>query len=69
MTTNIPVLQTKDPKVSYRTGSTLPAEYRLAERPNGTLVLQGKYHWHEYSGDGKVVLSGHDWKTLETVKL
>jgi len=40
-----------------------PEQYRLAKKPDGTLVLQGAcYRWK----DGKL---GHDWRDIPTVEL
>jgi len=41
-----------------------PDAYRLAKKPDGTLILQGAYFWQE----GKTYY-GHDWRDIPTVDL
>lgn len=48
----------------FRTESTVPFNYRLTKKPDGTLVLQGAYAWRE--GFGK---SGHEWRDIPTVDI
>lgn len=45
-----------------RAESTTPAAYRLMEKADGRLVLQGAYQWSEGS------VGGHEWRDVETVK-
>jgi hypothetical protein len=41
-----------------------PSEYRLARKPDGTLVLQGAYHWTQ-GWDGH----GFEWRDIPTVDI
>ena len=43
--------------------STMPAQYRLAKKPDNTLVLQGLFTWQ------KGLLKGAEWEDLPTVEL
>ncbi len=47
-----------------RTESTAPMGYRLAKKPDGTLILQGAYLWQEGWNN-----YGHEWRDIETVEL
>lgn len=47
-----------------RIESSTPGAYRLAKKPDGTLVLQGAYLWQQ--GFYK---SGHEWRDIPTVDL
>jgi hypothetical protein len=47
-----------------RTEKTTPDAYRLAKRPDGTLVLQGAYMWQKGWNN-----YGHDWRDIPTVDL
>lgn len=47
-----------------RIESGAPSAYRLAKKPDGTLVLQGAYMWHE-----GLARSGHEWRDIPTVDL
>ena len=47
-----------------RAESTTPCAYRLAKIPDGELVLQGSYVWHEGWNN-----SGHEWRDIPTVEL
>ena len=47
-----------------RTESTVPAAYRLAKKPDETLVLQGAYSWQEGWNT-----FGHEWRDIPTVDL
>ena len=46
-----------------RTESSTPTQYKLGRKPDGELVLQGLYFWHQ----GK--LTGYIWRDIETVEL
>lgn len=53
------------PSISQtRTESTAPVAYRLAKKPDGTLVLQGAYFWMENFND-----CGHEWRDIPTIDL
>lgn len=45
-----------------RIESTTPAAYRLMQKTDGRLVLQGAYTWSKGS------VGGHEWRDIETVK-
>lgn len=47
-----------------RVESLTPALYRLAKKPDGTLVLQGAYTWHQGGCKG-----GHEWRDIPTVEV
>jgi len=47
-----------------RTEKTSPDGYRLAKKPDGTLVLQGAYFWQEGWNT-----YGHEWRDIPTVDL
>ncbi len=47
-----------------RTEKTTPDAYRLAKKPDGTLVLQGAYMWQEGWNN-----YGHEWRDIPTVEL
>ena len=46
-----------------RIESKSPAEYRLARKPDGTLILQGAYMWHDGYN------SGHEWREIPIVDI
>ena len=48
----------------YRNQDLTPCMYRLANLPNGEMVLQGAYRWYE--GFDKC---GFDWKAVPTFAL
>lgn len=54
----------KTPSIAHRSISLKAFDYRLANKSDGTLVLQGCYTWHE--GLSK---SGIEWRDLPTVSL
>lgn len=45
-----------------RTEKPVPDAYRLARKPDGTLVLQGAYMWQEGWNT-----YGHEWRDIPTV--
>lgn len=45
-----------------RVSESIPREYRLAVKADGTIVLQGKLYWQE-----GFVNYGYDWKDMPTV--
>ena len=47
-----------------RSENTDPSGYRLAKKPDGTLVLQGAYFWQEGWNT-----YGHEWRDIPTVDL
>ena len=48
--------------VAARIESTVPAAYRLMQKNDGRLVLQGAYTWSQGSE------GGYEWRNIETVK-
>ena len=46
-----------------KTRSNVPVFYRLAKKPDGTLVLMGAYQWQEGSR------YGHEWGEMPTVEI
>lgn len=46
-----------------RVEKTTPDAYRLAKKPDGTVVLQGAYMWQEGRN------YGHEWRDIPTVEL
>jgi len=42
--------------------SNQPVAYRLVQKVDGTLVLQGAFYWTEGSN------GGHDWEDIPTIK-
>lgn len=44
-----------------RTEYRAPAAYRLLQKKDGTLVLQGAYYWTQGA------LGGHEWRDIPTV--
>jgi hypothetical protein len=46
--------------INARTEDTLPRQYRLLQKLNGTIVLQGAYYWFESSK------SGSEWRDIPT---
>ena len=48
--------------VARRLESQAPAAYRLMEKADGKIVLQGAYQWSQ--GD----TGGHEWRDIEPVK-
>lgn len=47
-----------------RMEKTAPDAYRLAKKPDGTMVLQGAYMWQEGWNN-----YGHEWRDIPTVEL
>lgn len=47
-----------------RIEKTTPDAYRLVKKPDGTVVLQGAYMWHEGWNN-----YGHEWRDIPTVEL
>ncbi len=41
-----------------------PDAYRLAKKPDGTLILQGAYMWHKGWSE-----RGHEWRDIPTIEL
>jgi hypothetical protein len=47
--------------VASKVRSSQPVAYRLVQKINGTLVLQGAFYWTEGSN------GGHDWEDIPTI--
>jgi len=56
-----PYTATSTIDTTTRVESTTPSCYRLGRKPDGTLVLQGLYFWHQ----GRT--TGYVWSDIETV--
>ena len=59
----------EQPTIMVHTGATTgavrmenstPTSYRLAQYPDGSLVLQGAFQWHQGSQ------YGHEWRDIPT---
>lgn len=47
--------------VATKEVTVFPINYRLAKKEDGTLILQGCFHWRQGTSGGQ------EWKDLETV--
>lgn len=47
--------------VADRVRSNQPVAYRLMQKADGTMVLQGAFYWTEGSN------GGHDWEDIPTI--
>ena len=47
--------------VAARVRSNQPVAYRLMQKIDGTMVLQGAFYWTEGSN------GGHDWEDIPTI--
>ena len=45
-----------------RVENPTPSDYRLAKKPDGTLVLQGAHFWQQGQ------YSGYEWRDIPTVE-
>jgi len=55
--------------LSYYVTTTIPKEYRLAKKKDGTLILQGNFPMVKHTMGTREEEHSNEWRDLETVEL